>query len=605
MNTTNNKETISKNDQSQKDSSSDEQNDTPSASYYELQKILLDIDEKPDIIIEKILINIFNKYISPEVNDKEYDDLENSKKKIKILCLKHEKFQIVYYLLIKIRSLIKKYKEKLYELPNIIELQEKLFEKYYSRSYSHNKKISEEYINFALDRPGINHVSPPKRRKMFDYYSIVKNLFYELKNIKNCLEKTAPIIEKIFEIPLSEFEKFSLYECEKEDYLKILIHDSFIWNEIIKSRKSDLKVIIDEITEDENMNLTEMTNKIEYFKSLKECKKINIDEMLKISKIGSSIDSRYPEDAKPIVEIKYRKKENFDNFTTEINTINNFPSNEEIDIDEYASTNINSNSISNTEDITQHKIININNISDDPTIFSKIKESIIVHNKSKEIKKPIFTINKGNNITNGNNIHKINIKEDNKYIGMQNILKNYDNINKKDNIEKAISFNNAKNINISNEINNIIDKNISNNNYEKLKQNKIKLLKNKEKFLKSKKDNKKETNESNKYIKNNKKIDKKEIPSDIDDLVKYIVNDDKPTNKKKKKNRKKNKKNKNEKDDKEMDSTNQENKGEYEENNEIQEIKNNLIENSINRFKIHKIKFKYGPKWLEKISNYP
>ena len=81
MNTTNNKETISKNDQSQKDSSSDEQNDTPSASYYELQKILLDIDEKPDIIIEKILINIFNKYISPEVNDKEYDDLDNSKKK--------------------------------------------------------------------------------------------------------------------------------------------------------------------------------------------------------------------------------------------------------------------------------------------------------------------------------------------------------------------------------------------------------------------------------------------------------------------------------------------------------------------------------------------
>ena len=598
MNNINSKDAISKNEHNQKESSSDEQMETPTASYYELQKILLDIDEKPDIIIEKILINIFNKYISPDVNDLEYEDLENSKKKIKILCLKHEKYQIVYYLLMKIRSLIKKYKEKIYELPNIIELQEKLFQKYYSRSYSHNKRISEDYVNFSIDRSGIGHSSYPKRRKIFDYYSTVKNLFSELKNIKNCLEKTAPIIEKIFEIPLSEFEKFSLYECEKEDYLKILIHDSFIWNEIAKSRDSKLKIIIEEITEDENMNLTEMTKKLDYFKSLSERRKINIDEMLKISKIGSSIDNRYPEDAKPIVEIKYRQKENFDNFPSEISSIN-----EEIDIDEYSNENGNINS--NIEEIDSHKIININSITDieNSAIFSKIKESIIVHNKSKEIKKPIFTINKGNSI---NNIHKINIKEDNKYIDMQNILKNYnDNINKKENIENTISFNNAKNINISNEINNIIDKNIGNNNIEKLKQNKIKLLKNKEKFLKNKKESKKENIDNNKYIKNNKKTDKKEIPSDIDDLVKYIVNDDKPTNKKKKKNRKKNKKNKNEKEEKDVDCINQETKDEDEENNEIQEIKDNFIQNSINRFKIHKIKFKYEPKWLEKISNYP
>ena len=54
----NNTDIWSKNEANQKESSSDEQID----SYYfnKFQKILLDIDEKPDIIIEKILKNIFN-----------------------------------------------------------------------------------------------------------------------------------------------------------------------------------------------------------------------------------------------------------------------------------------------------------------------------------------------------------------------------------------------------------------------------------------------------------------------------------------------------------------------------------------------------------------
>ena len=33
-------------------------------------------------------------------------------------------------------------------------------------------------------------------------------------------------------------------------------------------------------------------------------------------------------------------------------------------------------------------------------------------------------------------------------------------------------------------------------------------------------------------------------------------------------------------------------------------MKQNFLSNSINRFKIHKIKFKYETNWLEKISNY-
>ena len=112
---------------------------------------------------------------------------------------------------------------------------------------------------------------------------------------------------------------------------------------------------------------------------------------------------------------------------------------------------------------------------------------------------------------------------------------------------------------------------------------------------------KKENNKSKKSI----KIDKNEIPNDIDDLVKYIVNDDKDKNetqnKKKKKNKKRKKKNKNEiKEDKKEEK--EEDIQEKEQNDEIDEIKQDLVKNSINRFKIHKIKFKYRPKWLNKIS---
>ena len=99
------------------------------------------------------------------------------------------------------------------------------------------------------------------------------------------------------------------------------------------------------------------------------------------------------------------------------------------------------------------------------------------------------------------------------------------------------------------------------------------------------------------------KVDKNEIPNDIDDLVKYIVNDDKTEtqNKKKKRNKKRKKKNKNEiKEDKKEEK--EEDSKDINIKDDIKDIKEELVKNSINRFKIHKIKFKYKPKWINKIS---
>ena len=514
-----------------------------------IPQILLDIEEKPELIIEKILINIFNKFITPGNVDMEYSDIQIHQNKIKLLCLQQEKSKIVYILLTKIRSLIKKYREKLFELPNIIELREKIYQKYYKRSHSFNKIISDNYINFALDRPSINHSFSKTKKMLFNYYLTIKNLFCELKNIKNCLRRTAPIIEKIFEVPLSKYQKFSIWECEKEDYLKILIHDDFIWNQISKSKNSYLNEIISEITEDHNMNLTEMTERIEYFKLIEEYKKLNIDEMLKLSQVCSSMDTRFPEDAKPL----YSLREGFcQNLISEDKDLRY--SYEEADIDDFP----------NSEDQNNDEINNLNKIA----LFKGLNKKITIQTKSREITQSILT---------RKNINKINIREDNKYIDIPNLLKNND-LSNKENLEKIISLNKNP------ELKKIYEKNINN------------ISKQKKKVAKKNR-TKKESNESIKS--NNKKID---IPNDIDDLVKYIEKDDKneKDGKKKKKNKKKKKKKNEIKEDKKEE--NNEDFGESNKKDEIDDIKQDLLKNSINRFKIHKIKFKYRPKWLQKIS---
>ena len=525
-------------EEKQKESSSDDNSEPPFKS--KLHKMLLEFEEKPEIVIEKILINLFNNYINPRNVDIDNLEIQLQQKQIKSLCKHQDNSKIVYILLIKIRSLIKKYKEKLFELPNIIELREKIFHKIYKRSHSQNKIASKDYLNFFIERTNLNY-SYPKLKKKFNYFLVVKNLICELKNIKNCLRKTAPIIEKIFEVPLSKFEHFSIWECEKEDYLKILIHDEFIWNQLRKNSGVYLSDIISEITEEENMNLTSMTEKLNYFQLLEENKKRNIDDMLKLSEVGSSIDTRFPEDAK----ICSLKEEFFENIITEDKDMRY--SCEDADIDEYTNSEE-----QNTEEINNFKEI---------TIYKALNKRII-KTKSCSIAKSILT---------GKAINNLNININN----IPNLLKNND-ITTHDDFEQISSLN--KNIEI---------KNINNLNKRKKKELKKKNL---------------EKKENNKNKKTNK-IDKNEIPNDLDDLVKYIVNDDKTEtqNKKKKRNKKRKEKNKNEiKEDKKDE--NEEDIKEKEQKDEIDKIKEDLLQNSINRFKIHKIKFKFRPKWLNKIS---
>ena len=274
-----------------------EQKDSSSEDSSEPQNIFLNFDKHPDTIIEKILITIFNNIVTNN-NRNNGKSIIPFQKKIKELCSEHGSSYIILLLLTNIRNIIKKYRKKIYEIPNIKELKENNYQKYCFRSYSINDKYSNMYINFGIDKVPKYYSTSPQKCKYLDYYTAVKNLVHQLKLIKNCLKIAALMIEKIFELPLSEFEKFSILECENEDYLNILIYDSFIWEQILKNKTTKLKNIIKEITEDKNKNLNSMTNKIKYFNNYQ-------SKMLKLSKVSSNIDGRLPEDAKSVTKGYY------------------------------------------------------------------------------------------------------------------------------------------------------------------------------------------------------------------------------------------------------------------------------------------------------------
>ena len=117
--------------------------ETPSESINSsTNNILLYRNDQPNIIIEKVLISIYNQNINPDNSSKEELDMGLCFEQVKKLCSKYEEYHIVLLLLKGIRSLIYKYREIILKLPNIEEIKgkENYFE-YPPRSNSYKNKF--------------------------------------------------------------------------------------------------------------------------------------------------------------------------------------------------------------------------------------------------------------------------------------------------------------------------------------------------------------------------------------------------------------------------------------------------------------------------------
>ena len=129
---------------------------------------------------------------------------------------------------------------------------------------------------------------------------------------------------------------------------------------------------------------------------VEEYKKLNIDEMLKLSQVGSSMDTRFPEDAKPLHSLRECFCQTLISEDKDLRY-----SYEEADIDDFP----------NSEDQSNEEINNLNKVA----LFKTINKKITIQTKSREITQSILS---------RKNINKINIREDNKYIDIPNLLKN-------------------------------------------------------------------------------------------------------------------------------------------------------------------------------------
>ena len=519
-----------------------------------IKEILLDIVEDPNLIIEKILISLFNEMI---INK---DEIEENfilfyQKKIKDLCQKHQKKNITLLLFLNISNIIQRYRRIILETPNITEYRQNFSTKNDLRSFSHEEKHSKKYLYFDISDRKNKLYSPPKKVRNFDYISVMKNLFNKLLGIKNCLKRAVPIIKKIFEYPLTDFEDCSVQECTMENFLRIIIHDNFIWNEIIKNRLGELKILVQQLLEDFDKDcfyINNNDNNIDYFNKFTK-------KTLKVQNAQSSFDIRTPDDAFKISPIYYD-----DEHEKLFNKESDFNNEETVD------------------NIIQNKNNNLSNIN-----MIKLNSRDFINNKF-DINKAIFTnetINEINKINTINNLAKENLN--------LNLQKNFSFPG------NTIKVPNLPHINLSNIPPQKPDKPDSESNSK----NKF----NKKRFHK-KVENNNIKNKKSEEIKN-KKEEKSEIPNDLDDLVKYIK-DDNNQNKKKKKNRKKTKKrNKNAGGENSNENKKEQNENKDDDNfiddeKDIQIFKDDLIKDSINRFKIHKIKFKYRPKYLKKISKF-
>ena len=473
-------------------------------------------NEEPNYTIEKILIEIYNDNINNQPSKDENKKISEYKQAISKLCINHEYNILVYSLLLCIKRIIEKYKEKIFEKKEISELRKYYLDKVNKISLPSNlnEKKNEE-INFDKN---------PTR-----YLNNVKILFSHLITVQKCLQNSAKKIEDIFEEPLSKFKQkkdFSILEFEKEEFYSIILHDEYILYEITNNTNNNSKENLSEIQNQINLLQKEsyintsnkksniMNEIINYLIKLSKASSIYNKHLL-MAKIGSSIDERYAEDA--------TVEESDDEYEIQKSVYL-----QEEDDEEENNNNIN--------------IININNNDEGKKIFTM--KDITNSNFKSELQEE----------TQHNIIYSA---ESSKKKYSQNFENKNEGINEK---SKQINRKNNKEI-----FNNI--------------------------------DNFKENNKFSNY-----KIEKKEVPSDIDELLKFIKSDDKiqqPSKKKKKKNKKNKKKNKKKNDEKEDTKEEKEEKDDIiiNEDEEFIKFKNDIELNSVNRYKIHKIKFKYNQKW--------
>ena len=256
------------------------------------------IEENFNNEIERILIEIYNKNISLissgncndiNKNNGEIEDIERQIKKY----LKRENFKtnliVLRSLGNKIKELVGKYKEKVFEIEELKNLHTALQRQIFNEQIYRNNNSLESNVatnsnsNGSYNNSYLEEENFLKNNLILNPHDeigekgITHILLRELINIKRTLKISSKEIEGIFKYPLNILKdengkkiKFSVELMQREEFCKILLNDELISTLLAqikdifsRSKNSEINKWINELEENyENKN--EMTRFVEY-----------------------------------------------------------------------------------------------------------------------------------------------------------------------------------------------------------------------------------------------------------------------------------------------------------------------------------------------------
>ena len=275
--------------------------------------------------IETILIEVYNKNISSTTNNnfnnnenciyknkiknyyhnmrnynkkyKQKSSLENSKNELKLTFKQLNEqynFFVLQILSKKMKELINKYKEKIFEISDI----SKIYKNYQRKQNNEsNNDLSHEY--FSINSKNKNNqnnnnlnnntqnsllISQNKNKKIYhnlleqvqkeiNENKITDTLLRELINIKETLQQSSFEINQIFKYPLSLLKtKFSMEQIQLEAFNKILVKD-----ELISTLLFQIKVLFQN---DRNKKFLEYVSIIEDDKNYTKNEMVKFDQLL-------------------------------------------------------------------------------------------------------------------------------------------------------------------------------------------------------------------------------------------------------------------------------------------------------------------------------------
>lgn len=215
--------------------------------------------------IEQILVEIYNHYIKSNCENIHIGDLSRYKNEVRALAQTFDdqcNIFIMKTLLLKIKELIQRYKDKIYETIELSNIKDIMYPRTKSLDHFTSKRLITRYSMKAYNNKQclrLHSFTKNTYKNESCDKSAVQTVFTKLVNVKIVLIKASKDIEEIFKYAKSEFSNFSIEQCQREEYLNVIVKDDFIQFLIQHNRSNELMPLIEEIEEDKALNIQQMT----------------------------------------------------------------------------------------------------------------------------------------------------------------------------------------------------------------------------------------------------------------------------------------------------------------------------------------------------------